>query len=177
MVTPTPVGRSGFEPAPDPATRRALLDLRRMIDNITSGPPIQRTDRTESINPALLPPFYFIKVADVIDIPDTYTPVAALAVAYLPEALYFVGVSITYTFPSANRSVYFRWRTNGGPWNEWIHEAPDAQDRVPIVYGFPRYYGPQENFTLEFEARKAPGIAQFDIKYLDLWLDLKGPPA
>ena len=174
---PSSRGYSGFESAPDPATRRALLDANRKIDYITSGPPIQGTDRTESINLALLPPFYFTKVTDVSDIPDTYTPVATLAVAYLPEALYFVGVSITYTFPSANRSVYFRWRTNGGPWNDWIHEAPDVQDTVPIVYGFPRYYGPQSNFTLDFEARKEPGITQFDINYLDLWLDLKGPPA
>lgn len=173
---PSSKGYSGFESAPDPATRRALLDVNRKVDFITSGPPTQGTSRDRSINPSLLAPLYFVKVADVLNIPDVYTPITTLSVDYLPEAVYFVGVSITYTFPAANRSVYFRWRTNGGAWNDWIHEAPDSQDTVPIVYGFPRQYGPQENFTLEFEARKESGATPLDIKYLDLWLELKGPP-
>ena len=114
-------------------------------------------------------PFEFAKVADVLDIPETYTSILSLTSPTLPAGTYFNGLSYTYRFPAANASVFVRWQVNGEGWNEFVHENSDASDITPFFYGYPRTYAGGV-FTFEIEMRKeAAQNPQLDLLFFDVW--------
>jgi hypothetical protein len=118
-------------------------------------------------------PFYYAKAKDVLNIPDTYTPVVSLAVADTEAGTYMTGLALSYRFPTTSRSVYIRWRVNGGAWVEFVHEPGDAADVLPLVYTFPTTY-PGGVFTFDMEMRKGTTGAQLDCQYADVWAQRVG---
>lgn len=117
--------------------------------------------------------FYeYAKFTDVLDIGDTWTPVGTLDLNLPANGTYEIGASSTWTFTSTAKSVFTRWRINGGTWNERVQEPKDAGDIYTNYYAFPSEYstGP---FLLEVEMRKEDAVGTLDLLYLDLFMERK----
>jgi hypothetical protein len=114
-----------------------------------------------------------IKVTDVLDIPETYTPVAQLVTPLRPAGLYSLGISLTYVFSSITTSAFLRWRTNGGAWNEYQREPKDITDSQTVFYSFPSSY-PEQITTVDIEMRKETASGQLDLKFLDCYFQRIG---
>ena len=115
-----------------------------------------------------------VKVADVLDIGTVYEPIITLDIPERPAGKYVLGISLTWSFPDTNDSVYMRWRIDGGAWVEYISEPADVTDNKPVYYEFPDDYAAGFH-TIEVQARKEDGQAQqFDINYIDLFFQRVG---
>ena len=117
--------------------------------------------------------YYFIKVADVLDIPDTFTSVATLtSPADTPAGTYEVKFAINWAFNRTTSSAYFQWRIDGGPWFEIEAEPADSTDKHVSSYFYPT------DFTgglhvVEIEARKETGAGTLDVLFADIIMDRK----
>lgn len=117
----------------------------------------------------------YAKVSNVLDIPETWTPVLTLTTPNRPDGVYEFGMSFTYDFPDTNDSAYVRWRIDGGVWNEFRSEPKDIQDRIAAYYAFPAQYAAGVH-VMDFEMRKDVITAnQLDLLFLDLWFHRVGP--
>lgn len=118
-----------------------------------------------------LPPFYFGKAKDVLNVGDVYVPIVNLLIGEVPGGVYMFGIAVSYTYDTTTRSVYIRWRT--GPlnaWNEFVHEPGDTTDVVPLVYTFPTNWatGPLA-FELEMHKESGGGGGTLNVLYADVW--------
>ena len=114
-----------------------------------------------------------IKVSNILDIPDTYVNIMTLVTPSRPAGRYNLGAAWTYTFLSANRSIFTRWRIDGGVWNENFSEPKDVSDKTATYYAYPDDYAAGSH-TIEFEARKEVGGNQFDVLFADLFFQRVG---
>ena len=106
------------------------------------------------------------KETSILDIDDTYISVLELITPVREAGKYEVKLSLTYDFSSTNTSAYFRWRVDGGTWNEIITEPSDKNDRVPVYYEFPSDYLSGAH-SIDIEARKENNTGTLNIHYLD----------
>ncbi len=113
--------------------------------------------------------FRFVNTVDVLDIPDTFTPIAMLDVGFKPAGIYMVGAAVSWTFDRMTEYVEQRWRINGGDWNEQIVKPNDVDEKHNDYYAFPDLYedGP---FLLEFEMRKETMLGTLDLQRLSLFI-------
>jgi hypothetical protein len=115
-----------------------------------------------------------VKAVDILDIGTVYEPIITLDTPERPAGKFVLGISLTWTFPDTNDSVYLRWRIDGGAWVEYVSEPADITDNKPTYYEFPNDY-PAGFHKLEVQARKEDGqAAQFNIDYIDLFFQRVG---
>jgi hypothetical protein len=108
-----------------------------------------------------------IKVENIIDIPETFIDILTLVTPARPAGKYNLGVAWTYTFLSANRSIYTQWRINGGAWIENWSEPTDVSNKTVAFYMYPDDYAAGVQ-TIEFQARKEDAQSgQFDVLFAD----------
>ena len=111
----------------------------------------------------------FVKVANILDVPATYTTLAQLTTPEREEGLYEIGFSLTVNFDQATKSVFMQYSLDGGSsWTELISEPPDATDTKPFTYVFPKER-PQGVFDMIFQMRKEDLVGTLNVKFLDLW--------
>jgi hypothetical protein len=115
------------------------------------------------------------KEVDILNIPElpTWTPVVTLVTPERPAGKYVLGISITYTFLSANRSAYLRWRIDGQGWNEFTSEPKDVQDVNAVFYEYPDDYA-QAAHTIEVEMAKEVGGNALDVRFADIMFQRVG---
>ena len=115
----------------------------------------------------------YVKEQEINDIPETYVPIAILNVPYREVGVYEYKMAITYNFSVANKSIFLRWRFNGGDWNEFISEPKDTTDDIPRVYFYPvEWLG--GSLYAEVEARKEDALGTFDVHFMDIMWERKG---
>jgi len=116
-----------------------------------------------------------IKATDILDIPalPTWTPVIQLITPIRPAGKYVLGISLTYTFLSANRSAHLRWRIDAGTWNEYQSEPKDVQDVNSVYYEFPSDYI-AEAHDIEVEMAKDDQGNTLSVSYADIFFQRVG---
>ena len=115
----------------------------------------------------------FEKVVDVLNIPDTYTPVAQLITPLREAGTYVLGFSLTWDFDRTTESVFMRWRQQGGAWNEYSSEPTEKTNSNNAFYEFPSAYI-EEIHDIEVELRKETALGVFDLRFLDIFFQRVG---
>lgn len=100
-----------------------------------------------------------------------YTPIDSLSVD-LPPGTYELKFTFTWTLNSTTTSGYYRWRTNGGAWNEIQEEPSDITDSRIVSYFYPYEHG-GGTLTVDAEGAKEAGADIMEILYHDLIFDEK----
>ena len=114
-----------------------------------------------------------IKESGILNIPETWTDVITLTTPYRPAGTYVFGISLTYTFLSANKSAFLRFRVDGGPWNEFRSEPKDVSDTNTVYYAYPSEYAAGVH-VCEVEMRKEDAVSnQLDVTFADLFFERK----
>ena len=109
----------------------------------------------------------YTKVVDYLDIGDVYEPIATLVTPERSSGTYEVKLTLTWNLSVANKSVYIRWRSNGGAWNEAISEPKDTTDQVMNTYFYPTEFAGGV-MTIDLEVRKEDQLGTLDIYFLDV---------
>ncbi len=123
--------------------------------------------------PASTSSYAYYKAKDVIDIGDTYELIANLAVDR-DAGVFELGVSFTYNFDRTGHSVYLRFSTDGGStWNEFTSAHVNKTDATSGYYAFPHVHSADGVIQIRVEAKKDTSAGQFDINFLDVWIDQK----
>lgn len=113
------------------------------------------------------------KVIDVLNIPETYTPVGSLVTPNREAGAYVLGFSLTWEFDRTTESAFIRWRQNGGAWNEYSSEPSDKTDSNTSYYEFPSEYI-ETAHVIEVEMRKETVAGVLNLRYLDIFLQRVG---
>ena len=116
--------------------------------------------------------YAYSKVSDVLDIPETYTPVLSLSVPNSAEGIYELKMAMTWQLNIANKSVYLRWREDGGAWTEAISEPKDRTDQTLSSYFYPEEW-PGGDKLIEIEMRKEDVNGILNLHFLDIIWDQK----
>ena len=121
--------------------------------------------------------FDYVKVKDVIDIPQAWTPIATLVTPDRPPGVYQIGFSLTYSFPDTVNSCMIRFTDNDGVnWTTFINEQSDKTNVVPWFYAYP-WIHQGGALELRMEAMKEGGNISLDFLYCDLFFHaVAGPP-
>jgi len=116
--------------------------------------------------------YAFNKVSNILNIPETYTPVLSLIAPDCPAGTYELKMAMTWQLDVASKSVYFRWREDGGTWTEAVSEPKDRTDHVLSSYFYPKIWAGGTK-TIEAEMRKEDAIGVLDLHFLDIIWDQK----
>ncbi len=115
----------------------------------------------------------YVKEIDILDIPDVYTPISTLETPNREVGVYEFKMSMTYRFTSANTSVFYRWRTNGGVWNVTTAEPKDKTDDQPKDYYYPvEHKGGAYKVEVEMKKETSSGVP--DVHFHDMVFERKG---
>lgn len=115
----------------------------------------------------------FEKVSSVLNIPETYTPVAQLITPVRAAGTYVLGFSMTWTFDRTTESVFLRWRQNGSAWNEYSTEPTERTDSNTGFYEFPAQYI-EESHIVDVEMRKETATGVLNLQFLDIFFQRVG---
>ena len=107
--------------------------------------------------------------SDVLDVPETYTEVAAIS-ATMSSGKYILTMSTTYTFDATNQSVFIRLTVNGDSSREYLIEPKDNTDNQPVTYTFPLDLT-AASLTMSLEMRKESAANTLNIKVANLIAD------
>lgn len=114
-----------------------------------------------------------VKESDILNIPETWTNIITLNTPERPAGTYVFGISLTYTFLSANKSAFLRFRVDGGVWNEFRSEPKDVSDTNTVYYAYPAEYEAGEH-VFEVQMRKEDAVSnQLDVTFADLFFERK----
>ena len=113
------------------------------------------------------------KESAVLNIPETYTPVAQLVTPERAAGTYVLGLSLTWDFDRTTESVFLRWRQNGGTWNEYSAEPTEVTDSNTAFYEFPAEYV-QEAHDIEVEMRKETALGILNLQFIDVFFQRVG---
>jgi hypothetical protein len=109
------------------------------------------------------------KASGFTNLPETYSTLNDYTSPSRPAGVYEVGMSFTYDFDQANRSVYFRWSTDGGTnWNEFVAEPKDVQDKSAVYYQYP-FSHPGGTMQIETQIRKEDVNGILNAPFADVW--------
>jgi len=116
----------------------------------------------------------YTKAVDINAIPEVYTPVVGMVTPSRPVGIYEMGLSLTYNFSVANKSVFMRFSTDGGvSWNEFTAEPKDTTDDEPHFYQFPmEHVGGAVD--MQIEARKEDANGVLNVHFADIWFKRVG---
>ena len=113
------------------------------------------------------------KTVDILNIPETYTPVGQLVTPLRVAGTYVLGFSLTWTFDHTTESVFMRWRQEGGAWNEYSSEPTERTDSNTAFYEFPSEYIEQVH-DIEVEMRKETATGILNLQFLDIFFQRVG---
>ncbi len=119
-------------------------------------------------------PYYTAKATNVLNLSEVYSNVATLTTPVILAGKYEFSFSLSFNINSTSNKVYIRWRTNGGAWNEFIHESKDSTSITPLTYFYPNDFVSQVH-TFEFEMRKQTSSNTLNVNFLDLILKKVAP--
>jgi len=126
-----------------------------------------RLDHLEALS------FYeFNSTVDTLDISNVYTTIGNLAVNILAGE-YIVGMSDTYSFDTANKSVFHQFILNGGAPEEFSKENADVTDRDTFDYIFPFTMAADGLFTFQLDIRKEDTNGTLDCAHGNVWIERK----
>jgi hypothetical protein len=108
------------------------------------------------------------KTVDLLNIPDTYTPVGQLITPVRAAGTYVLGFSLTWNFDRTTESIFLRWRQEGGAWNEYTSEPTERTDDNTSFYEFPDAY-PSQAHDIEVEMRKQAAQGILNLRFLDIF--------
>jgi len=117
--------------------------------------------------------FYFDSSADHLDLPETYTEVASLAITALSTGIYILNITSTFQLDVTNKSVFAQFALNGGTPEEFSHEPKDNTDREAFSYSFPYTHATEDDFSLTLAFRKEDANGTLDVLFSNLWLERK----
>ena len=123
---------------------------------------------------ALSGQFYdYSKFTDVLDIGQVWEAVGNLATTLPIDGSYVIGAALTWTYDTTTSAAQWRWRIDGGAWNENFREPKDVNDKYADYYAYPDEYlaGP---LLIEVEAQKSGAGGTFDVQFLDLFAQKVG---
>lgn len=128
-----------------------------------------------AVNPVFT--YDYVKVNGIIDIPDTYTPLATLVTPNRVQGIYELKLSMSWVFDRTTNSAFFRWRETDelgvfSPWNETVQEPKDKTDTNNTFYAYPTEWGGGVK-RVEIEGRKETGAGTLDVSYLDIVFERK----
>ena len=114
--------------------------------------------------------YEYTKVSNILNIPadPVWTPIASVTALGAVAGTYELKLSIQGLIADINDSVSVRYRVNGGTWYVYRKEASDPSDTFGFSYGFPWVHAATGDITLDVEAQKDVGAAQFDINFADV---------
>ncbi len=125
-----------------------------------------------STPPAPTALYAYNKEKNVLDIGDTYQLISNLSVDR-DSGVFELGISFTYVFNRTGHSVYLRFSTDGGStWEEFTSAHVNKTDATAGYYAFPHTHD-GGTIQIRVEAKKDTSAGQFDINFLDLWIDQK----
>jgi len=131
---------------------------------------LELLDRVDTIETAMS--YNFEKVKNLLDISDTYQPIVSLATDRLCEGIYEIKASVTYSYDRTTKSSFFRWRLDGGAWEEIKKEAKDITDITVSSFFYPTQLS-RGVHVLEIEGRKESGGGTFDILFANAIIERK----
>jgi len=115
----------------------------------------------------------YVKVKDVLDVPETYIHLATLDIPYREVGTYEFKIAMLRKLNLANKSIFFRYRFNGGIWQEIISEPKDRTDKVPADYFYPLEWDGGV-VVVDFEIRKEDTNGTLDVFFFDAVFERKG---
>ena len=109
---------------------------------------------------------------EVNNIPETYTNIVSLTTPNRESGVYEVGMSVNYNFDQNNKSLYMRWRANGGAWAEFTTPPSSAILDTPryIIDVVEHTVGPM---VFEVEMRKEDASGIFNVPKIALTFERK----
>jgi hypothetical protein len=120
-------------------------------------------------NKALADVFYdYTKTVDVLDIGEVWEAVGNLNTTLPSDGTYVIGASLTWTYDTTIDSAMWRWRIDGGAWNENSIEPKDVNDKRAQMYAYPDEYV-AGSLLIEVEAQKSGAAGTFDVQFLDIF--------
>jgi hypothetical protein len=117
--------------------------------------------------------YTFQKNVNILDIPDTFTPIVQVTQQAGDNGIYELGFSISGTFPNITNPVVARYRINNDPWLSISKEQKDVTDNITFYYAFPYAWDGATPITIEVEGRKSGSADQLDVQYADAWIERK----
>ena len=117
--------------------------------------------------------FHYTSTVDNLDLPETYTEVAALAITSLRAGVYMLGISSTFHLDLVNKSVFSQFALNGAAPEEFRKEPKDNTDREAFSYSFPYIHNGNTDFHLSLAFRKEDANGTLDVLFANLTLDRK----
>jgi len=114
----------------------------------------------------------YTKVKDVLDIPETWTPVVIVSGTTIVGKVYELKMAVSGKMADVNDTASIRYRVDGGTWFVTVKEAKSLDDTFNADYFFP-YVATLATTTLEIEATKEAGGGQFDIHFADAIIERK----
>ena len=109
------------------------------------------------------------KAQDILDIPDTYTPLASVS-ADREAGVYELGLSVSWTFDRTTNSAFIRFSIDDGvTWNEFEAEPKDKTNINATYYAFPHVHSGGA-ISMEIEAKKETGAGALDVQFADVWI-------
>lgn len=125
-------------------------------------------------NTALANQYYdYAKFSDVFNVADTWTAVGSLSATLPSDGVYVLGMSSTWTYDSTTNAAMWRWRINGGTWNENAQEPKDVNDTYTSYYAYPNPYVAGA-LLVEVEAQKSAAGGTLDVQFLDIFVQRVG---
>ena len=116
----------------------------------------------------------YAKAQDILDVPETYTPIVSMVTPSREAGIYEFGLSLTYNMDTASRSVLLRFTTDGGLiWTEFMAEPKDSTDDQPHFYQFPMDH-PGGSLDVQMEMRKETSGSVLDVHFADTWFKRVG---
>jgi hypothetical protein len=116
--------------------------------------------------------FVYSKSVDHLAIGEVYEQIATLNATLPINGTYMIGAALTWTLTSTASSAQWRWRINGGDWNENIRQPKDASEKYSDYYAYPDEYTAGALF-IEVEAQKTANPGVFDVQFLDIFAEYK----
>jgi len=117
--------------------------------------------------------FHYVTSVDNLNLPETYTDVAILAVTALPAGVYILNITSTFQLDITNKSVFAQFALNGATPEEFSHEPKDNTDREAFSYSFPYNHTTNSDFDLRLAFRKEDANGTLNVLFANLWLERK----
>ena len=116
----------------------------------------------------------YVKVKDILDVPEVYFPLAVLQTSYRELGVYEFKFSLHFKLGVTNKSVYYRFSLDGGAtWHEFVSEAKDRTDSKGYTFMFPIEHTGGE-FDFRFEIRKEDDTSELDVFQFAAMIERKG---
>jgi len=110
--------------------------------------------------------YKYSKTTNMLDIPDTWTPVTSILAENAVSGVYEIKISVQGFMGDTSDAAMIRFQVNNGGWTEFRREAKDNDDTVGWTYLYPIPHL-EGDILLELEAKKETGGTRYDIQFAD----------